>query len=201
MSDRVRIADLPTSTVIDKDSFMLVERPGEGTGTYKTTLGDIQEAITVRAKVEQIDNITNIYVKDITGDYEASIFTPTAKVEDNGNNTTTITITDGSGTTQSTVVSRVIFDPYPIEDSNNLVSSGVVYNIKAEQDSHQATIENLIEQLEALTERVVTLEERVATLEEQNIDLTQRLSAVERVTNIALTIEQDAISLEDNTEN
>ena len=82
MNDRVRIADLPSSSNVDKDSYMLVERPGIGKGTFKTTLGDIQEAITVRARVEQVDKLTTIYVKDITGEYQASILTPTAKIED-----------------------------------------------------------------------------------------------------------------------
>lgn len=157
MSDRVRIADLPSSSVIDKDSYMIVERPGQGEGTYKTTLGEIQEAITVRAKVEQVDKTTTIYVKDITGEYEASIITPTAKVVDNGNNTATITITDTDGTTETSLVTRVVMDSHPTEDSPNLISSGEVWKIANEQQTDEGRITDLetnladaVRQLQAL---------------------------------------------------
>jgi len=48
---QTRIADLPTTSEINPESFVIIERPGVGQGTYKSTVGDLQDAITVHANV------------------------------------------------------------------------------------------------------------------------------------------------------
>lgn len=130
---QVRIADLPTTAAIDPESFVIIERPGIGDGTFKSTVGDLQEAITVTATVEQADNITTIKIDDINGHTEEDIFTPTAVVRDNGDGTLSIIITDAAGVTQQTIVKDVrAIDPEPTPGSNNIVTSGTIYNM--EQD-------------------------------------------------------------------
>lgn len=150
----VIIANLPTAHLIDKNSFVLIEKPGYQEGTFKSTVGDLQESITVRAAVTQANNVTTISIHDINQDTQAQIVTPTATVRDNGNNTITITITDTNGTTRQTIVKNTAqFDPVPTENSNNLVSSGTVYTALQALASRITTLEN---QLNGVTIRLVT---------------------------------------------
>ena len=100
---QVRIADLPNTSVIDPQSYVIIERPNIGEGTFKSTVGDLQKAITVTANVTQVDQLTRIYISDINGETEAYIVTPTANVMQDGVNTT-ITITDALGETQAVIV-------------------------------------------------------------------------------------------------
>lgn len=79
------------------------------------------------ADVSQEGQVTHIHVVDSRGSSDAYITTPTAKIVDNGNNTSTITITDGSGVTSETIVSRVELDFEPTEGSDNLVNSGSLF--------------------------------------------------------------------------
>lgn len=134
MSDqigRIRIADLATTSSVDKDSYVIIEKPGVGEGTYKSTVSDLQEAITVKAKVEQIDNITKISIDDINGHTEEDVIAPTAKIIDNGDGTITIIVTDCAGQTQSTIVKNTgLIDSEPTEGSNNLVTSGTIYDVR-----------------------------------------------------------------------
>lgn len=189
---QVRIADLPSSTNVDKDSYMIVERPGVGDGTYKTTLGDIQEAITVRAKVEQEDKLTTITVKDITGEYQASILTPTAKIVDNGDNTATITITDTDGTTESTVVSKVVIDAQPTEGSPNMVTSGTLYtllkNITDDQSHDESRLSIVERHLASLESNFQILQNKFDALQQ---DTETRLEATEEIVARAITVEQN----------
>lgn len=188
MNDRVRIADLPTSTNVDKDSYMLVERPGIGTGTYKTTLGDIQEAITVRARIEQVDKLVTIIIKDITGEYVSEFLIPTAKIVDNGDNTITITLTDTDGVTESTVVSKVVMDPYPIEDSPNLVSSGNVWTIVRDQ---HAEAERITEVEQDMADTVAKMQELLADFAELQKETDTRLENMEESVARSLEVEHD----------
>ena len=139
---QVRVGDLPVVHSVDRNSYLIVEKPGYQEGTFKATVGDLQDAVTVHASVTQADNVTTIQIDDINGHTEASIVTPTASVRDNGNNTITITITDTNGTTQQTIVQNTArFDPQPTEGSNNLLTSGTIYTA-----------------LQALIQRITTLE-------------------------------------------
>lgn len=193
MNDRVRIADLPTSHVIDKDSYLLVERPGVGEGTYKCKLGDIQEATTVEAEVTQVDKVTTIRIKDIRGETTASIVTPTAVIHDNGDNTYTITITDTDGTTESTAVSKVIFDSEPTEGSVNLINSGEIWNIIQDQNTRFTSIEEIqaghttaISALENITAGHTTA---IASLEAFQTDAESRLQSIEEALKRCLELE------------
>ncbi len=228
---QVRIADLPNTSVIDPQSYVIIERPGIGEGTFKSTVGDLQKAITVTANVTQEDQLTKIYISDINGETEAyivtptanvvqegvnttititdalgetkavivtptanvvqegnkstititdaqgetqtvvttpianvkqerelttitiedalgqtqaEIFTPIAHVTDNGDGTSTISITDTKGETSVTVVNAIIIDPKPVEDSNNVVTSGTVYSIDTELRDRIELIESVV---------------------------------------------------------
>lgn len=125
------VADLPSISNITPDSYTIIERPGQGMGTYKGTIADLQKAITVKAGVYQEGSQTHIQIKDINGTTDAYVSSPTARVVNNGDGTSTIIITDGTGTTTSTVVSSVIFDNEPTQGSRNLISSGTLYEIFA----------------------------------------------------------------------
>lgn len=153
--DRVRVADLPSIHNLDANSYMIVEKPGYNEGTFKTTVGDLQRAISVAASVTQVGTITTIHIHDINGDTEANITTPTASVVNNGDNTITITITDANGTTQETIVDARNFDPQPTQGSNNLLTSGTVYT--AIQALTQ-TIQSLSQSLSQLSGKVEQLE-------------------------------------------
>ena len=181
MNDRVRIADLPTSHIIDKDSFMLVERPGVGEGTDNCALGEIQEAITVEADVTQVDKVTTIRIKDIRGETSESIVTPTAVIHDNGDNTYTITITDTDGTTESTAVSKVVFDSEPTEGSVNLINSGEIWNILQDQNERFISIEEI--QAGHTT--------AIASLESFQSDAESRLQSIEEALKRCLELEAD----------
>ena len=123
------VADLPSISNITPDSYTIIERPGSGMGTYKGTISDLQKAITVTAGVYQEGSQTHIQIKDINGTTNAYVSSPTARIVDNGDGTSTIYVTDGTGTTSSTVVSSVIFDNAPTQGSSNLISSGTLYQI------------------------------------------------------------------------
>lgn len=258
---QVRIADLPTTPVVDAESYVIIERPGSGDGTYKSTVSDLQKAITVTAEVTQTDENVHIEVDDINGttsadlvsptvnitqedgvvnissrdyrgtllegtlvspvinitqnsgtvqisakdyrgetldatlesptvsvaqsgnethiathDYEhdtdATIVTPTASIEDNGDNTITLTLTDCNGTTVSTIVSKIEVDSEPTEDSPNFVTSGTVYA-----------------QIADLQGQIDTLEGRVSALELSLADALSRLTTAEEALGKALTVE------------
>lgn len=228
---QVRIADLPNTSVIDPQSYVIIERPEIGEGTFKSTVGDLQKAITVTANVTQEGQLTRIYISDINGETEAyivtptanvvqegvnttititdalgetqavivtptanvvqkdnrsiititdaqgetqtvvttpianvtqereittitiedaqgqtqaQIFTPIANVRDNGDGTSTISITDTKGETSITVVNAIIIDPKPIEDSNNVVTSGTVYSIDRELRDRIELLESVV---------------------------------------------------------
>lgn len=128
MAGQVRVADIPTLHGIDAHTYIIVEKPGYQEGTFKSTVGDLQSAISVTASVTQVGNVTTISIHDINQDTQAEIVTPTASIRDNGDNTITITITDTNGTTQQTIVQNVAqFDPAPTEGSTNLLTSGTIY--------------------------------------------------------------------------
>ena len=184
---QVRIADLPSSTNIDKDSYMVVERPGVGDGTFKTTLGDIQEAITVRAKVIREGYTTTIVVKDITGETEVALQIPTAKVVENGDNTITLTLTDTDGSTSSTVVSRVEVDAEPTQGSPNFVTSGTVYNIVDEQQHDESRITSAEQRITVLEQRFTDLQNQFNALRD---DVVSRLEATEETVARSITVEQ-----------
>lgn len=97
------LANLPTTSEIDPASYVIIERPGIGKGTYKSTVGDLQEAITVHAKVTQDGDMTTIEVQDINGTTTETIVTPTANVTQEGD-ITTIRIHDYLGTTEHKIV-------------------------------------------------------------------------------------------------
>lgn len=209
MSDKIRIADLPESTTLDANSFMIVERPGVGTGTFKATLRQIQEAITVSAKVEEIDKEVTITIQDITGQSSVSMLIPTAKITDNGDGTSTLVLTDIDGTTQSIIINSLVFDDEPTEGSINIVNSGVVWSsLNSQKEDIQEAINELQqttnqkfaalqEQLTVLQEDNIQLKDRVTTLEttvsamQDELDQAQtEISAMKLVTDIALTTEQ-----------
>lgn len=53
-----RIADLPNIEEITDDSYVIIERPGFGEGTYKGTVADLQSDL--RTKVDQLtDRVSN----------------------------------------------------------------------------------------------------------------------------------------------
>lgn len=211
------IANLPTTSEINPQSFVIIERPGIGQGTYKSTVGDLQEAITVHANVIQEDNITRITVTDINGTTQAVIFTPlatvnqegklttititdlhgttteqiltpTAKIVDNGDNTATITITDTEGTTEDTIISRVILDEEPTEDSPNFLTSGVIYAVQQALSSRIDTDDTRIDDAEA---RIAETERRLNEAEQRIAYLEDRLTAVEIVAARALVVGDD----------
>ena len=192
MNDRVRIADLATSTVVDKDCYIIVERPGYGEGTYKATIEDIQEVTAVRAKVTQEGKLTTIWIKDMTGEYEASILTPTAKIVDNGDNTSTITIIDTDGTTECTVVNLIILDPYPIEDSNHLVSSGTVWNIQQDVAAEHTRIDDVQSDLDDTKQQLTQEIEDVRHQFTEFIETTEhRLEGIDEIMARVLIAERD----------
>lgn len=193
MARPIRIADLPSAVDIDPQSYVIIEKPGVGDGTFKGTVGQLQEAITVEAEVTQEDNITTIHIKDINketteqivtpladvtrdandlisititdarGETQASfvvpsaavtrseqtitinmrdcsgsitsqqIVVPTARIVDNGDGTSTITLTDENGVTEDTIVNDIHVDSEPTEGSSNLLTSGVIYDALSEK--------------------------------------------------------------------
>ena len=192
MNDRVRIADLATSAVVDKDCYIIVERPGYGEGTYKATVGDIQEVTAVRAKVTQEGKLTTIWIKDMTGEYEASILTPTAKIVDNGDNTSTITIIDTDGTTECTVVNLIILDPHPIEGSNNLVSSGTVWNIQQDVATEHTRIDNVQSDLDDTKQQLTSEMEDIKQQLTEFVEIAnRRLEGIDEIIARVLVAERD----------
>ena len=149
---QVRIADLPNTSNIDPASYVIIERPGIGEGTFKSTVEDLQKAITVTASVEQSDTVTTIHVKDINSETSAQIVTPTAEITDNGDGTCTITITDTHGTTSEHVVQTVVIDSEPTKGSNHMVTSGTIYNL-------EQMIEDRLSQVECKLDRAIMIEE------------------------------------------
>ena len=185
MSDqigRIRIADLATTSSVDKDSYVIIEKPGIGDGTYKSTVSQLQEAITVKAKVEQFDNITKISIDDINGHTEEEVFAPTAKIIDNNDGTITIIITDGEGQTQSTIVKDAsIIDSQPVEGSNHFVTSGTIFDV-------QETLKNEIQlaKQEVLAE-IAAAEDRLndrIDKSNQRIDLLEALLEITYYTSL-----------------
>lgn len=171
---QIRIADLPSISSVDASYFVIIEKPGLNEGTFKATVGQIQTAVTVSAKVEQVNNVTTIKIDDINGHTEASIVTPTAKVVDNGDNTYTITITDTNGRTQTTAVSRVVLDLVPTQNSSNMVTSGTIYNSLAQRD----------QTINALSRRLDEANQLIAAL-------TSRVDALTRLSQYVLTTQDD----------
>ena len=104
---KVTIANLPNTSTINPRNYVIVEKPGEGEGTFKSTVGDLQKAITVTANVTQVDNITTIYIKDINGETSAEVFTPVANVTAE-NNIVVIEIEDAKGLTRQTLFNPIV---------------------------------------------------------------------------------------------
>lgn len=190
---QTRIADLPTTSEINPQSFTIIERPGIGQGTYKATVGDLQDAITVHATVEQEEDVTTITVTDINGTTQEKIVTPTAKITDNGNNTATITITDTHGTTTDTIVSRVLLDPFPIEGSPNMLTSGSIYQVRTLLEERIEAAEQRISVTEsredAADARMDSMDARMDRIEARIDRLEERIYAVEETAEKAIVIE------------
>ena len=149
--NKVRIADLPDTSSIDPESYVIIERPGIGKGTFKSTVGDLQQAITVSAEVIKRNHLVDIRIQDINGETNASITEPTASIHDNGDGTATITITDFSGQTTSTVVSSIAIDLQPTQGSSNFVTSGTIYDVQqsilnriSPIEQHMATVDSTL---------------------------------------------------------
>lgn len=104
---QVRIADLPTTSKILPESFLIIERPGVGEGTFKSTVGDVQKATTSYATVSQQEDETYINLKDINGETNATIITPTVTIEEE-QDLTTISVKDYRGTTESTITNPTV---------------------------------------------------------------------------------------------
>lgn len=153
---QVRVADLPVVTNVHPESYVIIERPGVGNGTFKATVRDLQQAIRCLASVKRQANIVRITIDDMNGHTEQDIFYPTARIVDNGDGTVTITLSDESGVTTQTVFSVAAgVDPEPQEDSPHIVTSGTVYNVQ----------QNLQEQINSLQAQVTALQDRIAEIE------------------------------------
>lgn len=147
----IRMKDLPKALSVDPESYVIIEKPEEGVGTYMATVRELQEAITVTANVRDVDRIIRISIDDINGHTQTDIYRPKASVKDNGNNTVTITCTDDSGTTEETVIQgTVVTDPEPTPGSGNFLTSGTLYNefeaIKQQIQAMQQEVYNIVEQ-------------------------------------------------------
>lgn len=153
---QVRVADLPVVTNVYPESYVIVERPGIGNGTFKSTVRDLQQAIRCLASVERQANIVKITIDDMNGHTEQDIFYPIARIADNGDGTVTIILSDESGVTTQTVFSVASgVDPEPEEGSPHIVTSGTVYNVQ----------HNLQEQINSLQAQVTALQDRIAEIE------------------------------------
>lgn len=146
--NQVIIANLPISEVIAPENFIIIEKPGIGEGTYKSTVGDLQRAITVSGHVEQEGNVVKFIVTDINGTTEATINTPQAEIVDNGDGTMSFIVTDATGTTRVDFIrdTRMV-DPRPIPGSNNILTSGTIYNVETSLLSRIDELEAMIGQL------------------------------------------------------
>ena len=51
-------ADLPTTTDIAPENYIIIEKPGIGEGTYKGTIGDLQSGVT--HDIEELQNTVNV---------------------------------------------------------------------------------------------------------------------------------------------
>lgn len=204
---KVRVADLPTTSNVDPSSFVIIEKPNVGEGTYKSTVSDLQEAITVHAKVERDGQVTTITIDDINGHTEDSIVTPTAEIVDNGDGTVTIIITDSEGTTRETLLKNVaVIDPEPTEGSNNLVTSGTIYNleqdINARIDQLSEDISDRLDQLESdINDKFDTVDEHLAEIDEHLAENDERLAFIEAIVKLVyytdlLTETGDQVALE-----
>lgn len=142
MANQIRVADLPNAEVVDGQSYVIIEKPGLGQGTYKSTVRNLQNAITVKAEVTDTEESTKIEVTDIDGTTESTIVKPIAHIHDNGDGTCTITMRDASGVTTETIVQSVIIDPIPTEDSNHMVSSGTVFTVNKNLQENIDSLEN-----------------------------------------------------------
>lgn len=187
------IADLPNTTEINPESYVIIERPGIGQGTYKATVGDLQDAITVHAKVENYidesgNRVTKFTVTDILGTTEDIIVTPTATITDNGDNTSTITITDANGVTRDTVVNKVIYDTEPTQGSNNLLSSGTIYD---QNNAIKDRILSAEDRIGIIENRESSVESRLIAIEERLGNIENRIYAVEEATEKSLIVESN----------
>ena len=102
MARGIRLADLPTTQAIDPQSYVIIEKPGIDDGTFKSTVGDLQEAITVHATVTRSGQDITIDIQDINGETSETITNPTAAVTRSGQDVT-IDLTDESGATSETI--------------------------------------------------------------------------------------------------
>ena len=156
---QIRIADLPTMTDVSKENFLLVERPGYQEGTFKCTVSDLQQAVTVTASVTRSGQDTTIKIDDINGHTEDTIVTPTATVVDNHNNTSTIFITDTTGESHTTVVNKVVIDTAPTQGSPNLLTSGTLYDELKRRDDEIARLNSIVESLLEFSRYALVTEE------------------------------------------
>lgn len=186
---QIRIADLPSTTQIDGDSYVIIEKPEVGDGTYKAKVFELQKAVLVtanvtragdvitisiqdysgrtsetltipKAKVTTVGNTITIEMKDESGTSTATVTNPTAQIIDRGDGTSEIIMTDSTGTTSSVVVNNTFhFDPEPTEGSTNLISSGAVY------DSNKQLADDILvlsDDMSSLKLRLTMLENIVA---------------------------------------
>lgn len=155
MAEVVRVADLPSTSNIDPNSYTIIEKPGYGEGTFKSTVRDLQNAITVTANIQKVGDETIIRIKDINGETSESLFNPSARVVDNGNGTVTIWTRDAQGETSVTILKDgVIVDPVPIIGSNNLITSGELYNLFNDFQKQIKNLDDRVAILEAAIEIV-----------------------------------------------
>ena len=126
----VRISDLPSvRDGIAKGSYVLIDNPIDGEGTYKATVEQLQSVISVDAKVTQSHGVVTISIKDVNGQTIQSFHIPDARVEE-GSDTCVITVTDSNGdTTTATVLKSVPIDTTPTEGSSRAITSGAVYDL------------------------------------------------------------------------
>lgn len=190
---QVRVADLPSTDNIAKENYVIIEKPGQGDGTFKSTVSDLQKAITVTAKVEQVENVTKILIDDINGHTEGQVVAPTARIRDNKDNTVTLTVMDASGTQSITLLrdSRIP-DSEPTEFSNNILTSGTLYNEfqKIKQSSETSTADLLakIEELDNKTsEQFNTVTAHLTTIDSKLDEIDERLD--EHDTSISILTE------------
>lgn len=160
---QVRIADIPSTENIDAESYVIIERPGKGYGTYKSTVSDLQKVITVTANIKQVDDVVTISISDINGSTSDQFVIPSATMEDNGDNTVTFTVKDTEGTSSITLLrdSRLV-DPTPTEGSQNIVTSDTIFNI---QQSIQSAFTAVSERLDDISNKIEDIQSRLDEIE------------------------------------
>ena len=216
---QIRLADLPDALGLTGDDFIIIERPGIGVGTYKSTIRELQAATTVTAVVSQDQNVTTITVHDINGISEEKIVTPTARIDYIGGNELRITIQDTFGETTETFVKNIAqLDPEPIEDSSNFLTSGTIYTVQQDLkddishvdadlsdqiDNLNTTLTDKINNLDtAVNNRIDGVEDEIHQIDQGLSDrvhtLEEKVAALELLTQQLKAVTDIAYILEDN---